>query len=278
MARLSFRNIFARANRGVLLDVVVFVLNLFLMRLLTGYFVSLFRRLNASEGDASAEIQLGLFCVGMFVLPAAGAILKRRDFHRRRAARRERAVGAEGKGDDPSARAWGCLVNPVTYLAVSLVISAGIVSLLGPPVFGQDITRNGAIFVPLILGAMAASILQTYFVYHYFTPPKRAPGLKFLSDPRSALLGDVCIYVNMILFQILWNTLTLGGFTRVTSLADFAGRLFFLCFVAMLVYFPPRVFYLAEDARRRSTWLTMLLANSPVIIRVLVGVKPGVGG
>jgi hypothetical protein len=31
------------------------------------------------------------------------------------------------------------------------------------------------------------------------------------------------------------------------------------------------MFYLAEDIQRRRTWLTMLLANSPVIIRVLIG-------
>lgn len=275
MASLNFKNIFARTNRGVLLDVFVFVLNLFLMRLLTGYFVALVRRLNASEDDASAELQLGLFFAGMFVLPAAGAILKRWSFHRRLAARREGE--SEGKGYDPDDRAWGCLLNPVTYLSVTLVIMAVVVSTLGPLVFRQDITENGAIFVPLLLGGMALSILQTYFVYHYFTPPKRAPRLKFLTDPRSALLGDVCIYLNVILFQILWNTLTLGRFPRPASVADLAGRLFLLCFLAVLVYLPPRVFYLAEDAHRRSTWLTMLLANSPVIIRVLVGTKPAGG-
>ena len=108
--------------------------------------------------------------------------------------------------------------------------------------------------------------------------PDPVVGLSLLSRARAALAGDACVYANMILFQLLWNTLTLGGFARVASLADFAGRLFFLCFVAMLVYFPPRVFYLAEDARRPVTWLTMLLANSPVIFRVLVGVRPSVGG
>jgi hypothetical protein len=48
--------------------------------------------------------------------------------------------------------------------------------------------------------------------------------------------------------------------------------LFFLCFIALLVYFPPRMFYLAEDVDRPRTWLTMLLANSPVILRVLFGI------
>jgi hypothetical protein len=253
---LNVKNIFAHTNRGVLLDIVVFALNLFLMRLLTGYFISLVRL--ASANDSLAALQLGLFFTGMLVLPAAGAILKRWNFQQRRGARQ-------------TGELWGCLCNPILYLTVSLVISAVVVSLLGGLIFGQDFTNNGAVFVPLIFGALAVSIIQTFFVYHYFSPPKKAPRLAFLRDPRSALLGDVCIYLNMILFQVLWNTLALGQYTRVTSFGEFAGRLFFLCFVALLIYFPPRVFYLAEDAHRPVTWLTMLLANSPVILRVLIG-------
>jgi len=41
----------------------------------------------------------------------------------------------------------------------------------------------------------------------------------------------------------------------------------------MLIYFPPRMFYLVEDIDRGRTWVTMLLANSPVIIKVLIGSK-----
>jgi hypothetical protein len=65
--------------------------------------------------------------------------------------------------------------------------------------------------------------------------------------------------------------LTFAGLGRPGSLLEFAGRLFFLSFIALLIYFPPRMFYLAEDINRPRTWLTMLLANSPVIVRVLVG-------
>ena len=41
--------------------------------------------------------------------------------------------------------------------------------------------------------------------------------------------------------------------------------------IALIVYFPPRIFYLAEDAKRPRVWLTMLLANLPVIYRVVIG-------
>lgn len=260
---MSIKNIFAHTNRGVLLDIVVFVLNLFLMRMLTGYFVSLIRRVSASNDDSFAVLQLGLFFTGMLVLPAAGAILKRWHFQRRHAAQQESEV-------------WGCLCNPIFYFAVSLVISATAVSLLGTAVFGRDFQNKGAVFVPLIFGAFFVSLLQTFFVYHYFSPQKKAPKSPFLRDPRSALAGDICIYLNMILFQVLWNTISFIPFERVGSFGEFAGRLFFLCFISLLIYFPPRIFYLAEDARRPVTWLTMLLANSPVILRVLLGVNLGI--
>jgi hypothetical protein len=146
------------------------------------------------------------------------------------------------------------------------------VSLLGGLAFGDAFQNNGAIFVSFILGAIVVSLVQTFFVYRYFSPPKKTSGA-FLRDPRAAFLGDACIYLNMILFQVLWNIVGFVPVGRVTDFGVFAGRLFFLCFAALLVYFPPRVFYLAEDGRRPRTWLTMLLANSPVILRVLLGVN-----
>jgi hypothetical protein len=77
----------------------------------------------------------------------------------------------------------------------------------------------------------------------------------------------------MILYQVLWNLLTFAPLGRPSGPGEFIGRLLVLCFIALLIYFPPRMFYLAEDIHRRRTWITMLLANSPVIIRVLIGTR-----
>jgi hypothetical protein len=49
-----------------------------------------------------------------------------------------------------------------------------------------------------------------------------------------------------------------------------AGRLWTFAFAAVLIYFPPRLFYLAEDGKRPVVWLTMLLANSPVLLRIFL--------
>jgi len=82
----------------------------------------------------------------------------------------------------------------------------------------------------------------------------------------------------MLLFQLAWNLLTFAPLGAPGSLLEFAGRLFFLSFIALLIYFPPRMFYLAEDINRKRTWLTMLLANAPVILRVLFGAGSGASG
>lgn len=273
---MNVKNIFAHTNRGVLLDVVVFVLNLILMSLLAKYFIELVRL--ASADDALAKLALGLFFLGIFVLPAAGAVLKRWHFHHRRSSQQKRQGMAKEQTDNPGAEAWGCLLNPIFYFVLSLVISAAAGTFLGEQIFGKDFDNNGAIFIPFIFGLFVLSVIQTVLVYRYFSPPKKAPAGAFWRDQRSALLGDLCIFLNMILFQVLWNVITSTPFGRVTGFEDFAGRLFFLWFVSILIYFPPRIFYLAEDINRPTAWLTILLANSPVILRVLFGLNLNVTG
>jgi hypothetical protein len=197
----------------------------------------------------------------MLVLPAAGAVLKRWHFHRRRGAH---------AGD--VLEAWGCLLNPVFFLAVSLVISTTAGVLFASQLFGEDFDRRPGIFLSLIFGVIVFSIAQTVLVFRFFSPPKRAPRAEFWRGPRGEALGDACIFLNMVLFQVLWNVLLSGRFGPPHGLGDVAGRLFLLWFLSVLVYFPPRVFYLAEDAGRPRSWATIALAVSPVVLHVVLGV------
>jgi hypothetical protein len=253
--------ILAKDNRGLLLDVVVFFLNLLLMQWLTGYAVELFRL--ADAGEPLAQFALSMACVAMWVLPAAGAVLKRWHFHRR--------LKAEGKSFEIDSKLAGCLFNPLFYFCLNLVLVSAILSGVGRFLFGNRLLQNGAVFVPLVIAGLICTIVQTFLIYRYFSAPKQPPRHQFLRHPESETLGDICIFMNMILFQISWNLMTFVDLGRPSGPADFAGRLFFLSFIALLIYFPPRMFYLAEDINRPRTWLTMLLANSPVIVRILIG-------
>lgn len=244
------------------MDVFVFVANVFLMRLLTGQFIDLFSQVSAE--NPTAKLALGLTFLAMWILPAAGAVLKRWHFHQR--------LKVQGKTvESEETKLAGCLFNPLFYFCLNLVITSAVVASLGEFVFGRRLLDTGAVFIPLILGGLILTIVQTFLIYRYFSPPKTPPQSKFLRSPQSENLGDVCLFLNMILFQVFWNMLTFADLGHPSSLLEFGGRLFFLSFIALLIYFPPRMFYLAEDINRRRTWLTMLLANSPVIIRVLIG-------
>ena len=68
--RAISKNIFALANRGMLLDIVVFLANVFLMRSLTKRFVDLYHQV--SEGDRTAEMIMFAFCVSIFVCRRQG--------------------------------------------------------------------------------------------------------------------------------------------------------------------------------------------------------------
>ncbi|MEO8433413.1 MAG: hypothetical protein ABI596_00835 [Pyrinomonadaceae bacterium] len=258
--------LFAKPNRGLLLDLTIFVANVFLMRLLTGLFIDLFRQVSAE--NPMAKLALGLACLGMWILPALGAVLKRWHFHQRLKAQGDTGESAEAKLSGGLA---GCLFNPLFYFCLNLVIMSAILTGLGDVIFGKALLNNGPLFISLVIAGLVFTIIQTYLIYRYFSPPKKPPQSKFLRSPQSEALGDICLFLNMILFQVVWNLLTFAPLGRPSSFLEFAGRLFFLSFVALLIYFPPRMFYLAEDINRPRTWLTMLLANSPVILRVLLG-------
>lgn len=257
------QNLLLEENRGLLLDIVVFFLNLFLMQRLTGYAMEVFRF--ANDGDQLAQFVLLLGCVAMWILPAAGAVLKRWHFHQR--------LKDDEQKIDLDSQATGCLFNPIFYFCLNLVLMSAIVTGAGRFLFGERLLENGAIFLPLIFGGLFCTIVQTYLIYRYFSPPQKPLKYPFLLQPESEILGDVCIFVNMILFQLVWNLLNFAGLGGPSDAVEFCGRLFFLCFLALLIYFPPRMFYLAEDIHRGRTWITMLVANSPVIVRLLIGTK-----
>src|SRR5829696_7570359 len=107
----------AKHNRGLLLDIVVFVLNIFLMRRLTGYFIELFQL--ASNEERLAQFMLSAMCLSMWALPAAGAVLKRWHFHRR--------LKKEGRTVEWDSNLAGCLFNPIFYFCLNLVLVSAII-------------------------------------------------------------------------------------------------------------------------------------------------------
>ena len=110
-------DIFARRNRGLLFDVLIFLANIFLMQMLVRLFLLIFRE--ASDGDFWAKAELLFFYAGMLVLPSLAAVLKRWHFHQR----------MKRLGKEEVAGGWlpfGCVFLPFLYLVVIMWITLAV--------------------------------------------------------------------------------------------------------------------------------------------------------
>jgi hypothetical protein len=237
---------------------VVLAANLLGMPFLSEAFLGLIRR--ADAGDTAAMSVLFGYSVALFVLAPAGATLKRWHYHRQ----------LDGRmAADPLEGVAGCLFHPIFYFCLTAVIFAAINSFILQGVFGNR-EPSAAVFVPSIFLGIVLIVLHTWLVYRYFSTPRVPPKSAFLRAPASEILGDACLYLNMLLFQLIWNLLTFAGLGSPGGIVDALLRLLVLGFLGLLLYFPPRMFYLVDDIGKPRTWLMILLANAPVIARMLL--------
>jgi len=219
-----------------------------------------------ADEDNFAKAVIGVFFAGVFFLQPLGPILKRWSFHQSF----EFSLNSTA----------GCLISwfMFCYIVMMLLLSGTATIILSDVIFekGSPAADIGVIFV---LGGFVLSIVNAVFIYRFFLRPKKKPRWQFLTTPQAALLGDVLMFVNVICLQILWNCLTSAkSFWGVMistplgkpgSVTDILGRFIVIGSLALLVYFPARIFYLAVDKRRKITWLTMFVANLPLILRVV---------
>jgi hypothetical protein len=252
------RNLFRAENAGLLLDVTVFLANLLVMDPLLRLLLAVIRR--ADAGDGAAMAALAAFAVALFVLQPLGAVLKRHAFHRRAQAVVQQARSAAG----------GCLFSPIFHWVLQVVVFFTAAALLAE-LAGADTRDSAGLFFSILFGGIVLVTTNTVLVYRYFSPPTRPPRPAWLGTPAAERLGDVSLFANMLCFQVFWNLLAGMQAAPVGSVGEFVGRLFWLVFLALLLYFPPRMLYLAEDIGRVRTWIGMTIANSVVLWRVLIG-------
>jgi len=219
-----------------------------------------------AETDILAKAAIGVYFAGLFFLQPLGPVLKRWSFHQQHKFESESVAG--------------CMLLGLMffYLIMMLLISSAATIILSEVLFepGSPGSQIGPV---LILGGLAWSIVNVVLIYRYFVRPKKPPRWNFLTTPAAAILGDIFMFVNVIALQVLWNSLTaatsfwsnLTGtpLGRPGSFTDILGRFIVIGTLALLVYFPGRIFYLVEDRRRKIIWLTMLLANLPLLLRAV---------
>jgi hypothetical protein len=265
---IDFKAILRPENRGILLDLIVFVFNLFLVQILTLVSLSI---VGEAETNNTAKLIVGLFFAGVFLLQPIGPVLKRWSFHLRAKSEASPTIG--------------CLIFPFAWFhIVMMILLCGAATILLSDVAFERGSPESAIGGFVIVGGALLSFVNAFLIYRYFFKPKKPPPWKFLTTPRAALLGDVMMFLNVICLQIIWNHVSasklfwsvllstpLGG--KSGTLFEILGRFIAIGILAMLVYFPPRIFYLVEDRNRKITWLTMFLANLPLIARAMFATK-----
>src|SRR5688572_30056764 len=125
--KVDFRKLLAPRNRGILLDIVVFAVNLILMGLLTRLSKAL---IDEAETDILAKATIGVYFAGLFFLQPLGPVLKRWSFHQQH--KFESASGA------------GCLLLGLMffYLIMMLLISSTATIILSEVFFEPGSTGS----------------------------------------------------------------------------------------------------------------------------------------
>ena len=247
---VEFKKFLEPKNRVILLDVIVFFVNLILMTVLARLFASVTRD---AQANVESKAEMVVFFLGICLLSPAGAILKRRAAHERNP-----ELGAD---------AVGCLWLPYFLSQLMFWIFAGVMYVELLEQISGDSSASTRLFLPLFIGILLVAACNTLVFFFYFLKPKREPVFKFLQWPLAESLGDTLLFVNLIGYQVLWLHLMLELAKEHKGLFD---RLFTFAFTAVFIYIPPRLFYLVENRERPRVWWMMLLSNSPIILRLLL--------
>lgn len=261
MFKTYFSKIFSPPNRGILFDVFIFFLNFTLLHIVTKTFISFTK---ADEKDFWAHFNVTLFLTALVFLAPIGALLKRRWFWRR--------IEAQNKVDDIEDNAEIPIFG-IKFCFVWMLILSLLAGVMWCSLILENYLSWTEMFLGVFFGAPAISLLNAWLISSYFKKPEGESRLKFLDTALSASLGDICIFLNIICFQIFWGLLNSEPWRASTGVFDIIESLIAFFLMVLLFYLPARSFYLIEDLKRPSVWLTILLANLPSFLFVAFGIK-----
>jgi hypothetical protein len=286
--------------RGVVLDIVVVVGNLFLLAPLARVLRAGGQGFLAAGGDGRNAVSptVGWLFLSVFAAHAVGAYLKRLPRQARLAAR-----SAGGELVSPGARVSGVsertrrrrlsqLVPRRTWSPNKLLVGVVCALLLchffifmsllftgwqstalesWSPLFGHKPADNtySAFLVRfvLIIGIMP---LPTFLVALGLgggmdTADEALPPASWRTHWTTELLADLFLYFSIVVITLILNVLIAPRFVNGQGLADSStgdvlASLVPLALAFSILYLPPRLVYLAEDYNKPVAWLTILLA------------------
>jgi len=255
------------------------VSSIFLPHLLTGKFVQLTR---APDEDVRAKLAVAIFFTMLLFLAPLGAMLKSEQFWER--------INEQNKKDQVTKNVRFFIFSPWFSFIWLLIIYAFVVVSWMEVLMRDSYLSSPWVILAIFFGGMIYCFIAAVFISNFFRdyndPPRwklhdRAglyaddifdwfyaavcyPFGEFLETRLAAVLGDLCIYLNMILFQIFWGYMFSSLYdVEHKSWQDLFVNFLLYLLLLCLFYFPARNFYLAEDIHRPIAWLTIFLANLP---------------
>ncbi|HEX3557645.1 MAG TPA: hypothetical protein VHU19_00465 [Pyrinomonadaceae bacterium] len=235
--------------RGLIFDLAVIAVNIFLVRLLTRHIGRLLI-LSFLNDDVQAAHTFLYIILAALAAQLVGAALKRRPLQARLLARHEGDAGP-----------FGCLM--ILHLCLMLVTGCAVVAL------AQTEATPWVLFPVILL-----CIVPTVFVWRAMTPYSKPPKPDWRNSREVETLADLCLFAYMLVNLAVWNTVTAGSNIRAAGVGDAVSRalgFIILSPVILLFYLPPRILFLVEDYKYPATWITMTLAIAPVAYRVIIG-------
>jgi hypothetical protein len=213
-------------HRGHILDLLVFLANLFLLARFTNQLQRL--GLGFANDDATAARGLGWVVLVAFIAYTLGAILKRAPLHAR----------------------VGCLPNPdyagcLFLIWISLHIS---LTILGASLIAASFNTapKGVLVFVMIIGAL----LPTFFVIRVlFRPKKLAEIPAWRKKWPMELMADLLIVAAVLMLTIMWNIWIEDLFLVQWAGSGFSDRLFAAVLSAgafAMFYLTPRFLFLTR--------------------------------
>ena len=172
-----FRSLFSRTNRGILLDICVFVSSIFLPHLLTGKFVQLTR---APDEDVRAKLAVAIFFTMLLFLAPLGAMLKRAQFWER--------INEQNKKDQIKKNVSSFVFSPWFSFIWLLIIYAFVVVSWTEVLLRDSYLSSTWAILAIIFGGVIYCFIGAMLILDFFRDDYGPPQWKILD--RAGLYGD----------------------------------------------------------------------------------------
>ena len=240
----------APGRRGLWFDAAVLAGNLFLLGPIT----------ELAKSADEVNPRLGLLLIAAAILYAIGVGFKRQPLQARIS-----AAKLPPMGDGITIVFFVLMVMHLGLFMLCAMVGAEMIH--GMPIGGSPMGRWQVVESA---GLVILGLAPTVMTVGVMLKPRMPPELSH-SFARRELLADLLLYASCMIILAWWNGSLAELFAGVE--ASLPMRLLLIVLITVpfsMFYLAPRIPFLLEDHRDRWTWLTILLAMLPLVVRIVM--------